>query len=130
MILIDEVLEWQDPKVVCRLTLRPDSMFVEDGGVPALVSLEYMAQAVGALVGLVARSRGEPIVVGYLLGTRELDLPIERFEVGDQLTVAAERLFGESELGSYRCSVSRRGEVVASAVLNVFRSTDEEVPLR
>jgi predicted hotdog family 3-hydroxylacyl-ACP dehydratase len=128
MILIDEVVEWNEPHVTCKLTLRPDSMFVEGRQVPALVSLEYMAQAIFALVGLVSLTKGEPIVIGYLLGTRELDLAIDHFDVGDELLLQAERLFGESALGSYRCSVTRAGEVVAKATLNVFRNLDEEVP--
>ena len=128
MILIDEVLEWAPPKVACRVSLRPDSMFVEDGKVPGLVAVEYMAQTIGAFVGLVRTSRGEPIRVGFLLGTRELKLGVDQFDVGDELTVEAEHIFGESFLGSFRCRVARGGDEVASAVINCFQSPDEEVP--
>lgn len=128
MVLVDEVTEVSDKRAVCRLTLRPDSMFVEDGRVPGLVCIEYMAQAIGAYVGNKSRERGEPIRIGFLLGTRELSLEVDHFDVGDELTLMAEHLFGEDTLGSFRCTVARGGRTVASAVINVFRSADEEVP--
>ena len=128
MILIDEVVEYSFPHLVCRLRLGPDSQFVEDGQVPALVALEYMAQTVGALIGLRALARGEPIRIGFLLGTRELSLSLDHFEVGDELLVRAEHLFGEAALGSFRCAIHRLGQEVARAQLNAYRSEDEEVP--
>lgn len=129
MILVDEVVERDGPHVACRLVLRPDSPFVEDGKVPALLALEYMAQAVGVFVGLRDLDRGQPIRIGFLLGTRELSLAIDHFEVGDELVASADHLFGEDMLGSFRCTVARQGQVVASAVVNAFRSPDEEVPV-
>jgi len=128
MILVDEVVEYAFPRAVVRLTLRPDSMFVEDGKVPALVALEYMAQAVGIIVGYQSLARGEPIRIGFLLGTRELSLEVDHFELGDELFAEAEHLFGDRMLGSFRCKVTRRGQTVASAQVNAFRSEDEEVP--
>ncbi|HEY3452072.1 MAG TPA: hypothetical protein VGK67_37275 [Myxococcales bacterium] len=128
MILIDEVVEYAFPHAAVRLKIRPDSMFVEDGKVPALVALEYMAQALGIIVGYQSLARGEPIRIGFLLGTRELSLEIDHFDVGDELLAEADHLFGDRVLGSFKCTVSRRGQVVASAQVNAFRSDDEEVP--
>ncbi|MBI5545540.1 MAG: 3-hydroxylacyl-ACP dehydratase, partial [Deltaproteobacteria bacterium] len=117
MILIDEVLEYQFPHVRCRATIRPDSVFVEDGKVPGLVCIEYMAQTIGAIVGLGARSKGQPIRIGFLLGTREMSVEVDHFEVGDELILDADHVFGEEMLGSFKCSVSRRGQNVASALI-------------
>jgi len=128
MVLVDEVTELSDKRATCRLTLRPDSMFVEGGQVPGLVCIEYMAQAIGLYVGKKSLDRGEPIRIGFLLGTREMSVDVDHFDVGDELTLTAEHLFGEDTLGSFRCTVERRGHTVASAVINVFRSADEEVP--
>lgn len=129
MILIDEVTEFvPEQRVACRLTLREDSTFVEDGGVTGLVCIEYMAQAIGAYVGLTRLSRGRPIRIGFLLGTREMSIAVDRFEVGDELTLTAEHVFGDQMLGSFKCRVLRGDTEAASALINVFQSEDEEVP--
>jgi len=128
MILVDEVVEYAPPRIVCRVRLRDDSMFVEDGKVPGLLAAEYMAQTIGCFAGYARLSRGEPIRIGYLLGTREMKLDVDHFAVGDEVIVEASHLFGESMIGSFRCKVSLRGKEVASAVINVFQSPDEEVP--
>jgi predicted hotdog family 3-hydroxylacyl-ACP dehydratase len=128
MLLVDEVVEYAFPHAAARVRIRPDSPFVEDGKVPALVALEYMAQAVGVIVGYQSLARGEPIRIGFLLGTRELSLEVDHFEVGDELIAEADHLFGDRTLGSFKCTVSLRGQVVASAQVSAFRSDDEEVP--
>lgn len=127
MILIDEVLEFAPPRVTCKLTVREGQTFVEEGRVHGLVCIEYMAQTIGAYVGMVRRSHGQPIRVGFLLGTREMTLRVDELRMNDELLLTAEHVFGQAQIGSFRCTVSRRGEEIASAVINVFQSEDEEV---
>jgi predicted hotdog family 3-hydroxylacyl-ACP dehydratase len=127
MILIDELIASEPDRVCCRLTIRPDSLFVNDGRVRAAVALEYMAQAVGVYAGLRACAAGRPIEIGYLIGTRELTLARDHFQVGDELLVDAEQVWGEERLGSFRCAVRCSGQVVAEAVLNVYRDPAEGV---
>ena len=51
-----------------------DSMFFEPPhGVPGYVGLEYIAQTIAAHGGLRARAVGEPVRIGFLLGTRRYD---------------------------------------------------------
>jgi len=80
-----------------------------------------MAQAVAAYAGLVARSAGEPIRIGYLIGVRELKLEAESFVPGDVLTVRARRVWGDDQLGNFEADVTRSGVEVARASLTVFR---------
>jgi predicted hotdog family 3-hydroxylacyl-ACP dehydratase len=126
MILIDEVVEYAPPRIVCRVGLRPDSLFVEDGKVPALLCVEYMAQAIGCFAGFVRLARGQTVRIGFLLGAREIKLEADHLAVGDEVLVEAERLFGESTFGTFRCAVSVKGRQVASGVVNIFQSPDEE----
>jgi len=128
MILLDEVVAFDGAGVRCRVTIRPGSMFVDHGRVPAIVALEYMAQAAAAHAGLEGQSRGEGPRVGYILGTRELSLEVDDFEVGDELVVEARRLEGDERLVRFRCIVTRQGERVASADLNVLRGHGKEHP--
>lgn len=122
MVLLDEVLAFDGATARCGLTVRPGSMFVEAGRVRAVVALEYMAQCVAACAALRSRARGEPAGQGgYLVGARELRLETSGFEVGDVLEVEATLEFDGRELGTFACALSRRGERLASGVLNVYR---------
>jgi predicted hotdog family 3-hydroxylacyl-ACP dehydratase len=121
MRLLDEVVAAAPGAVACRVLIRSDSTFAEDGRVPGLVALEYMAQAVAAYAGLRARGQGQPVRIGYLLGSREVALPPEDFQAGDELLVEARHQFGEDAIGAFDCHVVLRGQVVASACLNVYQ---------
>ncbi len=128
MVLIDELVEAAEGRVAARVTLRPDSPFVEDGRVPAIVAIEYMAQTIGAYAGLRARAAGGPPRIGFLLGTRELSLDVDAFAVGDELTIEARHVFGDEQLGSFQCELRRAGQTLASALVNVYEGDEVAQP--
>jgi predicted hotdog family 3-hydroxylacyl-ACP dehydratase len=123
MLLLDEVREAGEASIACGVVLRGDSPFVEGGRVRATFALEYMAQCVGAWVGLQDLRRGLPVRIGYLVGAREVAFAVDAFDVGDDLRVEAAKLWGDEALGHFECRVLRRGETVAAATLNVVRGT-------
>jgi len=135
MLLLDRVLSYDGERVVCELTLQPNSPFAqpgENGGeVPAIVGLEYMAQAIATGAGLSARDKGQPARVGFLLGCRNLTIAVDSFRVGDRLTVEARRTWGESDLGSFACKVRRGDDVLCEGALTVYQGplpADEAAP--
>jgi predicted hotdog family 3-hydroxylacyl-ACP dehydratase len=121
MLLLDEVREAGEASIACGVVLREASPFVENGRVNAIVAIEYMAQCVGAWVGLQDRRNGQPIRIGYLVGSREVTFAVDDFVVGDDLRVEASRLWGDDSLGHFACRVERGGATVAEGVLNVYR---------
>ena len=125
MILIDRIEEAGAETVTCTVTLRPDSPFVENGWVSAVVATEYMAQTVAAWAGLQARQKGKPVRTGYVIGARRIRLEVDSFRPGDKLTVKARRVWGDDILGQFECSVESRGERVAVASLSVFQGDPE-----
>jgi predicted hotdog family 3-hydroxylacyl-ACP dehydratase len=128
MVLLDEVISCEGERTVCRVKLRPEALFVEDGKVPAVVAIEWMAQTVGVYAGLRARAAGEPPRIGYLLGTRELTLELDHLDVGDEIDVEALHVFGDEQLGSFHCAAFRGGRRFAAATLNVYQGRGEEIP--
>src|SRR6185369_5593006 len=76
MLLLDRVLAYSNEAVSCEVNIRPDSPFVEGALVPAVVALEYMAQAVAAFAGLTARIEKKEFRLGLLLGSRDLRLGV------------------------------------------------------
>ena len=110
MILLDEIVAFDGASIRCRATIRGDSIFVAAGRVRAVVSLEYMAQAAAAFAGMRGRA----------IGAREMTLEVDRFEIGDELLVDAEEVWGDERMSSFRCRVTRDGRCVAEAGLNFY----------
>lgn len=121
MLLLDELVAYDDASATCAVTIRTDSMFAENGRVPAWVALEYCAQCVAAFAGLRAHERGEPPRLGLLVSARELDLETEWFSPGDRLIVEARHVFGEVRVGRFECEIRRAGSRVAKASLSVYQ---------
>ena len=122
MLLLDRVLSYDGERVVCETVLEAGSPFVDQGQVPAVVGIEYMAQAIAAGAGLSARDKGETAArMGFLLDCRDLTIAVDSFQVGDRLTVEACRTWGEKELGSFACKVRRGDEVLVEGALTVYQ---------
>ena len=121
MILLDRVEDDEEDFITCGITLRDDSSFVENGSVPAVVATEYMAQCVATYAGLKAVRGGGEVRVGYIIGARLVELEIEAFEVGEELSVKARRVWGDDLLGRFDCTVENSGTRVASAILTVYQ---------
>jgi predicted hotdog family 3-hydroxylacyl-ACP dehydratase len=132
MVLLDRVVTVDDESLCAEVTIKTGALFCDDTGVGAWVGLEYMAQAIGAYAGYVARLRGEPIKLGFLLGTRRYDCSRARFPLGSILRVSVKRaLQGENGLASFECAIAdvARGPA-ATATLTVFQPPDSEEFLR
>lgn len=122
MILLDAVERFGDEDVETRATVRPGGLFNrEDGSLPAWVGIELMAQSVAAYAGCQARVRGEPVELGFLLGTRSYQCNVEAFVAGADLHIHAIRsLQDDNGMGVFECRLSGPG-IEAFARLNVFR---------
>lgn len=121
MLLLDRVVAADETGVTCAVDLRVDSVFARDGAVPAVVFLEYMAQAVAAFAGLRRRARGEAVSPGLLLGSREAVFHAREARAGDRLLVRAVVTWDDPVMGSYACEVRRDDELLARATLNVYQ---------
>ena len=91
-------------------------------GVPSCVALEYMAQAMAVAVGREMRRNGGEPAVGFVVGTRAMDILVDMFEPGTDYIVRAECTYEDGEFASFDCSISDSGGVVAAkATLMAFR---------
>lgn len=122
MILIDAIERFDEEQIFTRLTIRPDGLFsLADGSLPAWVGIELMAQSVAAFAGCHARQKGNPVELGFLLGTRKFECNVEAFPAGSELTVHGLRsLEDDNGMGVFECHIHGEG-IHASARLNVFR---------
>ncbi|MDI2593370.1 hotdog family protein [Pseudomonas sp. 681] len=122
MILIEQILSFDDEQIHTRLTVKPGGLFNRaDGSLPAWVGIELMAQSVAAYAGCHARSRGDAVELGFLLGTRKFECNVEHFPVGTELTIHGLRsLEDDSGMGVFECHINAPG-IHATARLNVYR---------
>ena len=83
MILLTRILAHAEKRTTCAVEISSASAFLDgQGGVPAWVALEYMAQCIAAHGGLRARAAGDPVTLGFLLGSRSVALHTPAFLVG------------------------------------------------
>ncbi|NVZ12536.1 MULTISPECIES: hotdog family protein [unclassified Pseudomonas] len=122
MILIDQVLSFDEEQIQTRLTVKPGGLFNRaDGSLPAWVGIELMAQSVAAYAGCRARQKGEAVELGFLLGTRKFECNVEHFPAGTELTIHGLcSLEDDNGMGVFECHLTGHG-IQASARLNVFR---------
>jgi len=125
MCLLDRVLEAGAERLIATAVFSAESLFCRQGTVGSWVSLECMAQAVGAWAGYQGRLRGEPPRIGYLLGAsrfqcRRPHLPLER-EL--RIDVRMEIQMDEG-LGQFSGRTFDAGELIASAMITVYSPAD------
>ncbi|WP_374439650.1 ApeP family dehydratase [Pseudomonas panipatensis] len=122
MILIDEVLDFDDEHIRTRLRIKANGLLnAPDGSLPGWVGVELMAQSVAAFAGCQARARGEPVELGFLLGTRQYHCNVPSFAVGSELTIhATQTLQDDNGMGVFECHLEGPS-IHAEARLTVFR---------
>jgi len=129
MSLLGHLLAADSETLSAAVEINALSMFCEGGVVGAWVGVEYMAQAVAAHAGYCARLRGEPVRVGFLLGTRRYACSVAAFAVGTVLHIHVERaLQGENGLGAFDCRIvdAGSGAELATATITVYQPNDVE----
>lgn len=123
-ILLDAVDLFADGCLVAQVMIRRDSAFFRGAGVPTHVSIEYMAQACAAFVGVEAMLANEPPRVGLLLGARGFRASRPWFVEGERLTVRANLVFRDEQVGVFDCDVRSGEDVLVTARLTVFQPAD------
>ena len=121
MNLLTAVEHVDDQTIRARVVVPAQGLFVADGGVPAWVGIEYMAQAVADWSGARVRAGGGSPRIGYLLGSRRYEANVPVFPVGAELRVFGQcELRGDNGLGMFDCRIEQEGRVLASGRLSVF----------
>lgn len=129
MVLIDKVKEIDEFSVQGEVTIGVDSLFQnEEGHVPAWVGIEYMAQTIAAYAGIKHSKKGDPIKMGFLIGTRIYDAYTDYFLQGNTYLVDAKLLFTDAGLGSFECNINEKETATKCcyAKINVYEPENTE----
>lgn len=89
MVLIDRITRYGDDFVEAGAQVSPNHILLLDDKLPYTAFIELMAQAVGAYAGLQARKSARPVRLGFLLGTRKLEIFAQSVPVGTHLLATA-----------------------------------------
>ena len=120
MSLLDKVESYSDKTLVSSVTIKEDSLFYEELGVPTWVGLEYMGQSIAAFGGVEARNKGRPVKIGFLVSSRRYESPQSHFKLGSKLIVFVEKVINNPYgLSVFNCSITW-SDFVIQASLNVF----------
>ncbi len=127
MILIDELISYDDNSATCAVNIGEESAFYDTStqSIPSYICIEYMAQTIAAYAGANDLDNGREKQVGYLLGSRKLNLHTQRFFSGDRLLVHVSRLYLEpTGLGVIECTITKNSRCIAEAKVNVFQPSE------
>jgi predicted hotdog family 3-hydroxylacyl-ACP dehydratase len=126
MLLLDRVFSENEESIVAETTVPETAWYLdEQGGMPAWIGIELMAQAIAAHAALRGRRKGEPPRRGVLLGCRAYRASAPRAAAGARLNVFAKAsVVDESGLGAYECRIELGAAEFATATLKVFEPED------
>lgn len=136
MCLLDRVVAADSDTLTAEVAIHAASLFFSPAtqGVGSWVGVEYMAQAVAAHAGWLAKREGGQVKVGFLLGSRRFSTCSPLFADGQVLHVKVKmEMRGDNGLGAYECSIAdtgNPGQDLASATLTVFQPDDVNEFLR
>ncbi|HEX7641734.1 MAG TPA: hotdog family protein [Burkholderiaceae bacterium] len=125
MVLLDSLVSVDADNLCAAVVITGRTMFCRAGEVGSWVGIEYMAQAIAAHAGWLALQDGEPIRIGFLLGSRRYECSAPAFTQGMVLHVHAHmEIKNENGLGAYQCRIedaSDPGQVLAQGTITVFQ---------
>lgn len=100
----------------CRLFRLPDGRF------GSWLVIELMAQTIGVYAGWRNRCLNRPPKIGFLLGTRRMEVSQGFLNEGDEVDVHAECTFfgGQGLPSQFACRAEVNGRPLASANLTVY----------
>jgi predicted hotdog family 3-hydroxylacyl-ACP dehydratase len=115
MCLLDSVAQWDHARIECRATSHrdPDNPLRLRGSLPAVVAIEYAAQAMAVHGGLRAPP-DQGAAPGYLVAVRNAQLHAARLDdITDDLEISATCLVADATGLAYDFTVSAGGRLVA-----------------
>jgi predicted hotdog family 3-hydroxylacyl-ACP dehydratase len=120
MVLLDRIIGFNGHTLLAELVVRDDGLFGDNHTMPAWAGIEYMAQAVAAYAGIQSKLAGEPIKLGFLLGTRRYASNVAHFPLGTLLTVQVTNIIQDDRMGVFDCKIYGTA-IEISANLNVYQ---------
>jgi predicted hotdog family 3-hydroxylacyl-ACP dehydratase len=127
MLALDELVSAEPGRATARLTLTDSKLFVREGRLDTVVTLEYMAQTVAACLGHEALAEGGAVRVGMVVACRTMTIHRPELLVGEVLLFEVERVRGTSDVSLFTgLTRDGGGEVVAEVSMTLVHGERPE----
>lgn len=127
MILLDAVTACTPTSITCTLnTTSPLLPKTPQGKFSLAVGYEWMAQSIGAFAGITAKKAGQPIKIGFLLGTRRTEFFTEYFCPSQALQCQVNLIGHFDQLGVFDCEIFADKTVLMRGQIKVYQPDDVE----
>ena len=133
MLLLARLCSYSAEHLEAEALVEAAHPFATSEGVPSILAVEYLAQAVAAHQGVTDRLAGRPVCEGFLLGTQAMALHCDVLALGLRLLARVEREFSFGDaFGRYTCrlTIADTGVCVAEGDLKVFQSPAHVLALK
>lgn len=133
MRLIDDIVTAGDDRVSVSARVTRDNVFFNagEGGVPAWVGIEYMAQAAAVWVGRHCERLGRSIQPAFLISSRQFTASSPVFAEGEQLEVEVRADLVEPPIVVFSGSIrGHTGETLAEGIFSAYQPEDVTAFLR
>lgn len=131
MSLLDKIVAYDEESLTAQVFITPQTLFLEEQGVPGWLGIEYMAQTIAAYAGVQRQLQGLEAQVGFLVGSRRYECSHPWFPLGSTLTIKIEYEFqADNGLSVCNCTLHGDNGIEASARLNAFQPDNVEAFLQ
>ncbi|TCP94905.1 putative hotdog family 3-hydroxylacyl-ACP dehydratase [Cricetibacter osteomyelitidis] len=96
MVLLDEITHYDENNLTAYANITEQHIFVQNQRLPMYIAIEIMAQGVAAWSGCHSTDRGEPIKLGFLLGSRKYELFCESLPINCKVQIKVESSLQDS----------------------------------
>ncbi|MDO5091759.1 MAG: thioester dehydrase [Cardiobacteriaceae bacterium] len=111
MVLLDTIHHYDAQSLHASARLRPGCILLPSGhnALPIWMGGEILAQGIGAWAGAHALDRGQPVRLGFLLGSRKLHCDVAAIPIGTELDIHIRlSLQDDTGMGVFDCTLSCR----------------------
>ncbi|OOH90666.1 dehydratase [Pasteurellaceae bacterium 15-036681] len=129
MILLDRITDFGADFLIAESEVKADNILIKHGKLATFAGIEIMAQGVAAWAGCMAVQAGEPVRLGYLLGTRKLHIHSQQIPVGTKLQIRIKMSIQDATgFGVFDSQLIDLADnkVLLEGALNVFSPKEEK----
>lgn len=111
MVLLSSIVSYDEHGLHATAHVGPEHILLPQGedALPVYLGAEIMAQGIAAWAGLHAADRGEPVRLGFLLGTRKLVFGTDYIPIGTHLDIYVRQSWQDgSGMGVFDCEMRCR----------------------
>lgn len=124
MVLLDSIDFYDESSLKASATIGSGHILLPDDAdaLPVHLGMEIMAQGIAAWAGIQAALRGEPVRLGFLLGSRKIRFDAQNIPVGSRLTISVQQSYQDAVgMGVFESTLTHAdGSPIISGALTVF----------